>query len=125
MSAIDRDDAIIKVIISMLVVLVVGSTALGIHFICKNYEAQRCIVNGYVVDKDTTAARTEQRIYHSGRNYYTSLICYPASYTITIQSDKDSELIAVYSVSAGKYEIYNIGDYIENVNKVLRKDRSL
>jgi hypothetical protein len=119
MSAIDRNDVIVNVLISILVVLVVGGAALGIYFICKNCEAQQCIVNGYVIDKDMTAARTEQRIYYNGINYYTSPSYYPASYTITIQSDEDSELTAIYSVSAGKYEIYNIGDYIANVNEVL------
>ena len=122
MRAIDRDDLIVNVVISILVVILVGVIALDIYSLCKNYEAQRDIVNGYVIDKNMTEAHTEQRLYYNGITYYTNPVHYPASYTFTIQSDKDSELKAIYSISAGKYEIYNIGDYIENVNEVLRKD---
>lgn len=124
MGAINRNDAIVNVLTSILMVLVVGGAALSIYFTYKNCEAQQNIVNGYVIDKNMTAAYTEQRMYYNGIAYYITHIHHPASYTFTIQSDEDSELTATYSVSAEKYEIHNIGDYIENINEVLilRKD---
>lgn len=98
------------------IILVVGcavyDTATNVGIISK-------IVNGYVVDKDYYAAYSTRNIHYNGAMYYYTTTHYPASYTLTIQSDEDSELIAHYSVSAGKYELYDIGDYIENVNKTL------
>lgn len=122
MRAIDKNDAIVNVLTSILMVLVVGGAALSIYFTYKNCEAQQNIVNGYVIDKNMTAAYTEQRMYYNGIAYYITHIHHPASYTFTIQSDEDSELTASYSISAGIYEKYSIGDYIEDVNNVLRKE---
>ena len=100
---------------------------LGTSCIYNNYKAQNAIINGYVIDKDMTNEYiTQQLTYNAACHLYTCIpIHHSATYTLVIQSDNNKEVVARYSVSAGKYEIYNIGDYIKNVNEVLRKDRSL
>lgn len=97
---------------------------LGTSCVYNNYKAQNAIINGYVIDKGMTNEYiTQQLTYNAACHLYTCIpIHHSATYTLVIQSDNNEEVVARYSVSAGKYEIYNIGDYIENVNKVLRKD---
>lgn len=111
-------------IMEILIVIIVGIMILGTSCVYNNYKAQNAIINGYVIDKDMTNEYiTQQLTYNAACHLYTCIpIHHSATYTLVIQSDNNEEVVARYSVSAGKYEIYNIGDYIKNVNEVLRKD---
>ena len=109
---------------AVLIVIIVGIMILGTSSIYNNYKAQNAIINGYVIDKGMTNEYiTQQLAYNAACHLYTCIpIHHSATYILVIQSDNNEEVVARYSVSAGKYEIYNIGDYIKNVNEVLRKD---
>lgn len=111
-------------IIVTLMIIIVGTMILNISCIYYNYKAQNAIVNGYVIDKDMNDEYTTERlVYNAASHFYTPVSIHrSAIYTLTISSDNNEEVVAIYFVSAKEYEIYNIGDYIENVNKVLRKD---
>lgn len=111
-------------IMEILIVIIVGIMILGTSCVYNNYKAQNAIINGYVIDKDMTNEYiTQQLTYNAACYLYTCIpIHHSATYTLVIQSDNNEEVVARYSVSAGKYEIYNIGNYIKNVNEVLRKD---
>ena len=118
------DEKVLFFIMAVLIVIIVGIMILGTSSIYNNYKAQNAIINGYVIDKGMTNEYTTQQLtYNVACHLYTCIpIHHSATYTLVIQSDNNEEVVARYSVSAGKYEIYNIGDYIKNVNEVLRKD---
>ena len=118
------DEKVLFFIMAIFIVIIVGIMILGTSCIYNNYKAQNAIINGYVIDKGmTNEYTTQQLIYNAACHFYTYIpVHHPATYTLIIQSNNNKEVVARYSVSAGKYEIYNIGDYIENVNKVLRND---
>lgn len=115
----DRSDWWARFLIGIVIGVIVLIIGCAVYDTVTNVAIMSKIVNGYVVDKNYRAAYSTQNIHYNGSVYYYTTTRHPASYTLVVQSDEDSELIAHYSVSAGKYELYDIGDYIENVNKTL------
>lgn len=115
----DETDWWVRFLIGLAIGVIILVVGCAVYDTVTNVGIMSKIVNGYIVDKDYHAAYSTRNIHYNGTMYYYTTTHYPASYTLIIQSDEDSELIAHYSVSAGKYELYDIGDYIENVNKTL------
>lgn len=115
----NRTDWLVRFLFGIMIGALILVLGLAAYESVNNAMVMSKIINGYVIDKDYRADYYTHNRQYNGTAYYTTTIHHPASYTFVIQSDKDADLTARYSVSAGKYELYDIGDYIENVNKTL------
>ena len=88
-----------------------------IYAVIYNYNEQRFITSGYIIDKKFNEAYTTT--HYNSETKISSSNFYPAKYNIYIQSD-DEKHKACYEVTEYIYNQYKIGDYIKNVYRELK-----
>lgn len=84
-----------------------------------NYNEQKLITSGYVIDKNFNKAYTSHDRHKVGDQWIENSTYHEATYHIYIQSD-DGNHKAWYEVTEYIYNQYKIGDHIKNVNRELK-----
>lgn len=101
----------------IIIIIAIVFIVITIYATIYNYNEQRLITSGYIIDKKFNEAYTTT--HYNNETKTSSSSFHPAKYNIYIQSN-DGNHKAWYEVTEYIYNQYKIGDYIKNVNKELK-----